>query len=215
MDQQEKLEALKSRLETLYTQHKDTLLFHGLHHITFVSKKARIFAESIGADQFLVESAGLVHDLNYIVETNSEPEKGQKLRVELLSEAGYSSDEIDRIEKMILETHTATRGVSISQEGMALSDGDTLFKALPITPIMFSSKYIQQNKVDVKKLARKVVSEQQPLLEQGIYFYTDLAKEKYLKWAKVNLELWGNVEEALQDEEVQELITIAQRNGVL
>jgi uncharacterized protein len=191
------------------------MLFHGWHHIAFVTKKAKEFAESISADSFLSESAALVHDLNYLVKVNSGPEQGAEMRTQVLSECGYLKEEIQRIEQIVMEEHTATRSADISPEGMALSDADTLFKALPITPILFASKYIQENKVDIEKLSKKVVEEQKPLLDQGIYFYTDLAKSRYLDWAKGNLVLWENVRESLQDEDVQELLMIAREQGVL
>jgi uncharacterized protein len=210
-----KLTALRTKLDSLYNQHKEEMLFHGWHHIAFVSKKAKEFAKSINADAFLSESAAYVHDLNYLVEINSEPEKGAELRTQILSECGYSEEERTRIEQIVMEEHTATRGARLSPEGMALSDADTLFKALPITPILFASKYIQENKVDIEKLSKKVVDEQKPLLDKGIYFYTDLAKSRYLSWAICNLALWENVRESLEDEDVQELLALARQRGVL
>lgn len=215
MGNREKLEKLKTSVKKLYSENSQTLLFHGWHHINFVSKKAVEFAESIQADTFFVESSALTHDLNYIVKPNSEPEEGKKLREKLLTEAGYSNDEIQRIEKIVMESHTGTRGQQISEEGKALSDADTLFKSLPITPIVFASKYITQNKVDIYKLAKKVCDEQNPLIEQDIYFYIEMAKEKYLKWAKSNLALWNNVQEALQDKDVQEILSIAKESGII
>ncbi len=210
----EKLSRLRVSVKKLYDDNNDLLLFHGWHHIQFVTNKAAKFAKTIDADVELVETSALVHDLNYIVEVNSEPEAGAKLRDSVLSEAGYSNEEINRIEDIIDEAHTANRGVEISPEGMALSDGDTLFKALPITPILFSSKYITQNKIDLGKLAHKVVSEQRPLLEQGIYFYTDDAKQ-YLKWAQTNIDNMAHVQEALEDPDVRELIETAYQRNVL
>lgn len=211
----EKIKNLRNSLEKLYEQNKTTLLFHGWHHIYFVAKKSVEFSESIKANTFLVESAGLVHDLNYLAGIDSEPEVGTDLRMKLLKEVGYSEEEINRIEKIILEAHTSIRGKEISPEGMALSDADTLFKSLPITPIMFTSKYIEEKKSNVEKLSQSIVSKQKLLFDQGIYFYTDLAKEKYMKWAEVNLNLWINVTESLKDKDVQELLTIARNNGVL
>ncbi len=215
MEEDKKIATLRAKLETLYSQHKEEMLFHGWHHIAFVSKKAKEFADSIHADAFLSESAGLVHDLNYLVEVNTGPERGAEMRTKILSECGYTPEEQQRIEQIVMEEPTATRGAEISPEGMALSDADTLFKALPITPILFASKYIQENKVDIEKLSKKVVDEQRPLLDQGIYFYTDLAKNRYLNWAKGNLTLWENVRESLQDKDVQELLAIAKEQGVL
>jgi len=215
MSNQQKIQKLKSLLKKLYLKNSKKLLFHGWHHINFVSKKAAEFAGPIGADAFLAESSGLVHDLNYIVIPNSEPEVGQKLRENYLTQAGYSRKEIERIEKIIMEGHTRTRTTKISKEGKALSDGDTLFKALPTTPILFASKYIEQNKVDIAKLAHKVSSEQNKLMKSGIYFYTALAKKKYLKWGKINLALWDNVNEALKDDDVLEMLSIARQLKVL
>jgi uncharacterized protein len=210
-----KIEKLIILLKPLYLEHSKNLLFHGWHHITFVRKKALEFAESISANKLIVEAAALTHDLNYIVKPNSEPEEGKELRQEFLSKAGFIVDEITRIETVVMESHTGTRNERITLEGMALSDADTLFKALPITPIIFAQKYITQNKVDIYKLADKVTSEQNPLIEQDIYFYTDYAKRKYLNWAKDNLKLWNNVIEAFKDEDIKEILKIANELGVL
>jgi len=215
MESDAKLSSLRSRLEALYIEHKEEMLFHGWHHIAFVAKKAKEFAQAISADAFLCETAGLVHDLNYLVEVNSEPEVGAQLRDKILSECGYTEEERKRIEEIVMEEHTATRGRSLSAEGMALSDADTLFKALPVTPILFASKYIQENKVDIEKLSSKIVAEQRPLLDQDIYFYTDIAKGRYMEWAKTNLTLWENVQNSLKDPDVQELLSIARAQGVL
>lgn len=202
----DKLEKLESAAHTLLDERAPDLPFHGWKHVDFVRRKGRLFAEAIGADRLFVESAALVHDLNYLEEKRSGPGAGRQLRTQLLTAAGYSAEEMKRIESVINESHVGTRTANISKEGQALSDADTLFKALPTTPIIFASKYIAENDVDVAKLARKVVEEQQPLLEQGIYFYTDLAKRQYLAWAKVNLQLWSNVQEALRDPDVARLL---------
>lgn len=215
MNEEAKLNNLSTTIEKLYEEHKGELLFHGWHHINFVAKKAVEFADSIGASIFVTKSAALTHDLNYIVEPNSEPELARDMRSKILSEAGYSRDEINKIEDVIMESHMRTRSENISNEGKALSDADTLFKSLPTTPILFASKYITQNKVDINKLAKKVTEEQNPLMEKGVYFYTHSAKAKYLKWAKDNLEMWNNVINALDDGDVKEMLEIAQKNKVL
>lgn len=215
MKNEEKILYLEKTLKSLYEKHKNELLFHGWHHIFFVRNKGGEFARAVGADDFLVESSALVHDINYLVAPNSEPEEGRDLRQKILCEAHYSEQEIERIDQIVLEEHTSTRNASISLEGKALSDADTLFKALPITPILFASKYIQENKVDIEKLAKKVCEEQNRLMEAGIYFYTDKAKEMYLNWAELNLKLWNNVRKCLQDKDVQEMLEIAKLAGVI
>lgn len=210
-----KLEQLEKQLQELYLQHQKELLFHGWHHVQFIRQKALEFAQAIGADMFLVESAALTHDLNYIVKPFSDVADGTELRQQQLTAAGYNTTEIQRIEQIITESDISSRGPEISLEGKALSDADTLFKALPITPILFTSRYLEQNKVDIQKLAQKIGDDQNKLFASGIYFYTDLARGKYLQWAETNLKLWNNVQDSLQDPAVQELLENSKKLGVL
>lgn len=207
--------ALAAELEKLYQDRSADMLFHGWHHISFVAKKAVIFAKEFDVNVELVEAAALTHDLNYIVEVNSEPGAAKDIRATYLSEADFSTDEITEIENMITEEHTATRHANISDAAKALSDADTLFKALPVTPILFAGHYITENHVDISKLAHKIVSEQKPLMDQHIYFYTDTAKAKYLAWAEINLKLWENVKNALDDEDVAEMLGVARQLKVI
>lgn len=215
MDNTQRLNKLNNNLKGLYYEKREDLLFHGWHHINFVRKKSRIFAQSINADVFIVESAALVHDLNYLVKENSNPGDGKELRKEILSDCEYSQKEIEIIERIIKEEHIVTRDENISNEAKALSDADTLFKILPFTPILFASKYIEENKIDIKKMASEITSEQNQLLEREIYFYSDIAKEKYLDWAKINLKLWKNVNESLNDPDIAEVLSIAKDLQVL
>lgn len=215
MKRQHKIPLLRTSLEKIYLQHSRELPFHGWHHVTFITKKAIEFAQSINADTFLVESAALVHDMNYIVKPNSEPDDGADIRQEYLLKAGYTKENIDRIEAIIQESHTATRSTKISDEGKALSDADTLFKALPITPVLFANKYIYENNTDIYQLADKITSEQNRLMKIGIYFYTPLARERYLSWAELNLNLWNQIKDVLSDEDVQEMLKLAKNLDVI
>ncbi len=201
-----KLETLEKNPEELYRSHPKPLLFHGWHHITFVKKKSAEFANALGIEAEIVQAAALVHDLNYLVAVNSWPHIGADVRRKALQEAGYTSEEFEHIESIVMEAHTATRGRAITKEGMALSDADTLFKALPITPIVLASKYLEEASVDIATLTEKIISEQQPLMDQGIYFYTDLAKSRYLHWAQQNLAQWRNVQECLREQDVRDLL---------
>jgi uncharacterized protein len=200
---------LADALKTLYQERSDDMLFHGWHHIYFVAKKAVTFARELGVETELVEAAALTHDLNYVVSVNSEPEAGKELRANYLQEAGFSSSEITNIEDLVMQEHTATRHKDISDAAKALSDADTLFKALPVTPIIFAGHFITENNTDIQRLAAKVVREQRPLMDGDIYFYTSSAKAKYMKWAQTNLVLWENVQEALRDADVSEMLQIA------
>lgn len=212
---EDKLNILRKMILDYYEKHGKSLLFHGWHHIFFVQKKSIEIAATIDADLFYVETTALVHDLNYLVEINSDPEIGKELRHELLQSSGYEIKEIDRIESIVMESHTAYRGASLSLEGQAISDADTVFKILPITPMIFSSRYIMQNQIDIKKLARKITNEQNPLLKSGIYFYTDYARERYQVWAEANIGLWNCVLECLEFDDIQEMLSIARDIGVI
>lgn len=211
----EKIKKLDKKITEIYFQHKDKLLFHGWHHINFVRNKALMFGKNLKADPFILESTALVHDLNYIVKPNSDPKDGKQIRRDILSRTGYTKQESDWIERIINESHTANRKKNISIEAKALSDADTLFKILPTTPILFSNKCILENQIDIKKMADKIIKEQKPLLESGIYFYTKEAKQKYLRWAKINLNLWKNIQECLDDQDVKEMLAIAKKLKVL
>lgn len=214
--QTQRTQQLRNDLEKLYMRHKEELLFHGWHHISFVARKSVEFAEELHVDKELVEAAALTHDLNYIVDTHSEgPEKGTELQTKYLSQAGFSEDEIAKIHAVVLEEHIGTRNASISDEAKALADADCLFKVMPLTPVLFSSKFITETKVDIRYWAERIIREQKPLLEQGIYFYTESAKKKYLAWAKTDLQLVEQVLEALDDPAVQEMLDIAYKLKVI
>lgn len=211
----ENLISLRGIVAGYYEKNGKELLFHGWHHVSFVQRKSVEFARSINADLFLVESAALVHDLNYLVKPNSDPEVGKELRLTLLQKAGYDHDEIDRIENIVIESHTAYRGPNLSIEGQAVSDADSLFKILPITPVVFSGKYMMQNQVNLRKLATKITTEQNPLLKSGIYFYTESARKKYQRWAETNIELWNQILECLESDDIQDMLNVAKSIGVI
>lgn len=208
MNKENKLETLRNNLEKFY-QHRTDLLFHGWHHIVFVTEKSVQFAATEKSDTLIVEAAALTHDLNYAVKINSDAKAGSRLRSDFLTDSGFSPEEIARIENIVDEAHTATRSRIISPEGRSLSDADTLFKVLPLTPILFSAKYIRENKIDIARLADKILTEQRKLLKTGIYFYTKAGK-KYLAWAKHNLQLWEYVQEALKDNDVKVLLEMCE-----
>jgi uncharacterized protein len=197
---------LEKRIREIYAECAAHLPFHGWPHVEFVRKKATEFARDRHADVALVEAAALVHDLNYVAKRNSTPAAGEQLRRECLADAGYGSDEVGLIEQLIQEAHTATRTHDISPAGSALSDADTLFKALPVTPVLLAHRYLAENGIGLRALADKILDEQRPLLDDKIYFYDPAVAERYLPWAQANLELWEKVVDALGDPDVRALL---------
>jgi uncharacterized protein len=181
--------------------------FHGWPHVSFVAKNARKFAIELQADPFTAEIAGLVHDVNYLVDARSDAPEGAVLREKILSECGLDNHSISVIENVVVTAQTSARGRSISREAMALSDADTLFKALPITPVILSPLYMKETGRSLRELAEKIASEQVPLREEQIYFYSDSAKKKYEDWGDANLRLWSLILESLDDPSIVELVT--------
>jgi len=100
----------------------------------------------------------------------------------------------------------ANRGPDISLEAQALSDADTLFKALPITPVVLAHRYLTENGITLRELANKIVGEQREVHDEGYYFYNPEAAESYSRWALANLELWQCIKEAVDDPAVEELL---------
>jgi uncharacterized protein len=197
-------------------QNKSKLLFHGWHHIQFVYRKAVEFAIFLNCDVEKVAVASLLHDLNYIFSDKLEPEAAKTQIITYITKVGYEDTFAEDVANLIQDAHLAYRGSrELSNEAKALSDADTLFKALPTTPILFASKFIIQNKYDISKLGHKIIEEQKPLIDSDKYFYTELAKQKYLKWAKTNLDLWENVLDSLNDKDIQEMLNTASELEVI
>lgn len=214
----DKYKQLYKEVESIYLEplNKGKLLFHGWHHVKFVHDKAILFADDINANVEMVAVAALVHDLNYIFSDSLDPFEVENETKIILEGAGYEQDFVNHVIETIASAHTSTRlGKSLSLEAMALSDGDTVFKALPTTPILFSSKFIAETGYSLSKLAGKIVDDQRPLLDTDTYFYTDKAKEMYLEWAEIGVKLWECMADALKDESVIEMLENAKKLGVL
>jgi uncharacterized protein len=202
--QLERIEQLVRELYDNIVSHEVT--FHGWPHICFVRKKAVELAARNGADVSIVSAAALVHDLNYIAERNSEPDEGRTLRRGVLAEVGVSDVTTAMIEELVETAHTRNRGPRLSPEAEALSDADTLFKTLPITPVALSYLFRHETGMSLATMAEKIVHEQRPLVANGIYFYDRDVERDYGRWARANIALWSYVSECLQDPDVVELL---------
>ncbi|MDU0290361.1 HD family phosphohydrolase [Saccharothrix longispora] len=183
------------------------LQFHGWHHVSFVRDKAVHFARRNGSDVALVEVAALVHDVNYMVRRNSLPVDGRNLRLDILARAGVPGDVAARVDEVVEEAEMRTRHRDISPEAQALSDADTLFKALPVTPVVLAPRYLEENGITLRELAHKIVGEQRNKHDAGYYFYDPEAAATYSRWATANLELWSCIVESLDDPTVNDLLT--------
>ncbi|MBP2330057.1 uncharacterized protein JOF56_010442 [Kibdelosporangium banguiense] len=197
---------VERRVRRLCQRFAANLPFHGWHHVHFVRTKAGAFARANGSDPAVVETAALVHDLNYIVKRNSDAAEGREIRMRILAAAGVAEPVAEWIDDIVVEAEISTRHRDISKEAQALSDADTLFKALPVTPVMLAHRYLSENGITLGQLANKIVGEQRGKHDEGFYFYSPQAKAMYSHWASANLELWQCVVEALDDPSVGELL---------
>ena len=215
MDKSKNVQLIQN-IQKLYEPLNKELLFHGWHHIEFVARKAVEFASEIGnVNQELVEAAALTHDLNYIIDRKSEAEAGQEMRAQQLALVGFSTAEITEIDDIVVTSSITNRDSEISDAAKALSDADCLYKILPISLVTFSSKYIQETGVDLRQWADRIIKYQRPLLDQGIYFYTESANRKYLDWAKKDIEFVELISASLQDPDIQMLLKTSQDLGIL
>jgi len=200
------IDAVNGHVHQLCQMHAKQLPFHGWHHVSFVRAKAVEFAGANGSDAGLVEVAALVHDLNYIVAPNSPASAGRRLRLQILAMAQVGQPEAARVDEIVREAEMAHRHRHISLEAQALSDADTLFKALPVTPVMLAHRYLAENGVSLRELANKIVTEQQDVHDEGYYFYNPEAAVTYSRWAEANLQLWRCIRESLDDPTVEQLM---------
>ena len=200
------LSSLRSAVERLYAEQTATLQFHGWPHIEFVRAKAVQFARERGADVSVVEAAALLHDVNYLIEPNSEPTAGSSLRASLLAESGVAKGVASDIENIIVLSDTAVRGPDLSIEATALSDADSLFKSLPTTALLLSTSYLAETGAALSDLYQEIISEQLPLLESGIYFYDDTVAERYAEWAEVGIRIWQLAGDSFKDRDVSNLL---------
>lgn len=196
------LRLLHDDIRMLLHVNRSTLLYHGWPHAYFVTKHAMQFARNHAADEAVVGSAALVHDLNYLVRPNSEPTAGVGLITVRMLAAGFSNAQVKTAVRIIDEANLSTRGPEISIEAACLSDADTLFKALPFTPILLAPAYLIENGVTLRELAVQIVREQVARLEDGYYFYFSEAKDRYEVWARENIAMWQRVSDALNDDEL-------------
>lgn len=205
---------LEKYVRELYDANALKVPFHGWDHTNYVRNKALDFAAELEAEEDLVEAAALVHDLNHVVSPGSSVDEGSAQRREVLARAGFTVEHQDHIEVAIHDAHTSNRsdaymsarGVPISAEAKALSDADTLFKVEPATLFLFSHKYPIETGISVRAMADKILGEQCPLIDGGVYFYSQTAKQLFAETARVNIDFWKILRSRLDDPDVVELI---------
>ena len=75
-----------------------------------------------------------------------------------------------------------------------------------MTPVVFSHLYLTENGIGLRELAEKIVKEQLPLMEEGIYFYDSAVRDRYFPWAEANMRLWQEIVDSLGDPDIVDLL---------
>lgn len=194
-------DTLRDAVYEIYRVNAGKVPYHGWHHVEFVAEKAALYTTELKADETLTLAAAYVHDFNYLFPKESASSASRDLRREVLGGVGFGQDIASRVEQIILEARMSRRHAHISAEAKALSDGDTAYKSLPITPLM-TVDYLFETGATLASLAQKIVREQTPLADQGIYFYSTLAREAYGPWAEANLQMWTRVLHSLDNADI-------------
>lgn len=199
------LDELRHMLKDIYVKRCQDVPFHGWHHLEFVEAKVREFAPMIGADLLVCSLAALVHDVNHLVVPGSRVATGLDLMHSLLRQVGIDEQLATRVERVVSQAETASRGRDLDVEAQVLSDADSVYKVLPITPVLLVPRYLSETGMDIAALADRILTEQLPLEEEGIYFYIPEVKRRYGAWATSNLTLWSNIVTSLRDPDILRL----------
>lgn len=105
------------------------LLYHNFNHafrvFTVVSKLAKL--EKIGPeDEFLLQTAALLHDVIYQSGGNNNEEKSSELAKEFLPKIGYTKTQTEKIINLILSTKLLTKPKNIIERIIKDADLDNL-----------------------------------------------------------------------------------------
>lgn len=196
------LRRLHDDIRMLLHLNRSTVPYHGWPHVHFVTQNAMRLAQNHGAESALVGSTALVHDLNYLVQPDSQPLVGDELASRYLKAAGFDDLHIARALQIVKEANLSTRGPNVSLEVACLSDADTLFKVLPLVPVLQTPSYLAENQTTLRDLAQKIVDDQLIRLDSGYFFYLSEVESQYLGWAHESVSMWQRVLDALGDPEI-------------
>lgn len=195
----DRMSRLHDEVRRLYRSHGTAMPFHSWAHVEFVHDTSSRFAAARGADRWLTEGAALVHDLDHLAIGGADPVATGRFRASMLDDCGFPARAIAAIEAVIDAAIEETRSPVTSPlgpEAAALCDADTVYRVLPLSPIAISHRFLTENGVSLRELAKRIVEEQRPLRERGIVFHDPRVDDRYRGWAEANLQLWAQVLDA-------------------
>jgi hypothetical protein len=119
-----------------------------------------------------------------------------------------------RIEQVVIDADFVNAETSPhSPETDALADADTIFKILPVTPILFTSNWLNESGVNLCDLAAGIMEIQHSRFLQGRLFRTRYARITYSEWAEVNFQLWAAVRDFGSSDDAKAILDL--RGGLL
>ena len=127
---------LKKLVRDFYESHRDTWIpvwteYLYTNHIFFVAELSQRLSEEFGIDPEYSMAAALLHDIADALVDRTHPDHmkiSEKIALELLSQSGFSSEEIEVIIYDIIAKHACRNGVTPStREGQIMTSADAIF----------------------------------------------------------------------------------------
>lgn len=178
------LEQKLSRVNELSWELSPRLPYHNYMHNLDVSETCAIYAKKEGLsekDSFLLQTAGLLHDIFYEKGRLDNEEKSAEIARSNLPDLGYSSNEIEIIARIIMITNRKQKPGDILEKIMYDSDIDCAGRG---DFFMKSEQLRLEEGIDLHRWYKEI----QPTYLSNIRFYTRTGRVMREEKVKENLE---------------------------
>lgn len=208
MNSDEKLSLLNSKVFDIFEENKEVFSYYGVRHTKFLLKFGEIFGTDLKSNLFFVKSCCLVHDLFILAQKRGFEKFSFEFETFILVSSGYVEEEILRIKDILFKSRLKYRleNSNIDLEAQAFSDANCLYKILPSNIIFDTKNFLSSRNMSLGELAVMILNEQKSLFSQGKFFYSNIAKEKYLSFVESQIFYWENVLKSLEDNDLKEFL---------
>ncbi|PHR28423.1 MAG: guanylate cyclase [Fluviicola sp.] len=174
MDFDQLRENILTRLRSLLPE---TVVYHDVPHTLNVEKAAMRYARLEGVDSesiLLIRTAALFHDTGYIYSNKNNEDFGMNMAKSMLPNYGYSSIQIDIINKIINSTKSSVEPTNLLEKIMCDADHDYLGRP---DYYAIANKLRQEYENEGREMAdNEWIKFQLHFLEDIHVFYTETAK---------------------------------------
>jgi predicted metal-dependent HD superfamily phosphohydrolase len=180
IDNQDRIDRLSNICKNAYPK----LPYHNYNHaleVRNIVKKYGTFYSLNKEDIFILESAALLHDIDYIVGSVDHEKKAYNTSRRLLPQIGYSYQEIEKIGKLILATKWPTDPHGLLEEIICDADLDNLGREDFFEK---SSKLMEEWKIPHEN----IWYEKQLSFLENNHYYTSIARKSREKGKQENID---------------------------